>query len=169
MLGIDPEAPDGPIFRRATLEELDAEAFDAVVASRSLHHIHDLAAAIDKVALAPLLVLDEFGWDLLDERTAEWYEGQRRVLVAAGGEPEKLDWPDGWEEEHRGLHTDEAMRSELDRRFEQRHFSWAPYLFRCLGGPVTRELERGLIDAGAISALGFRYAGVARSRAKTSG
>src|SRR5688500_2513925 len=42
VLAIDPEAPEGPIFRRSTIEELDERSpFDAVVASRSLHHVGD--------------------------------------------------------------------------------------------------------------------------------
>ncbi|MGI8421947.1 MAG: class I SAM-dependent methyltransferase, partial [Gaiellaceae bacterium] len=65
VLAIDPVAPEGPIFRQLSLEELrDAGSFDAVVASLSLHHIHDLRAAVDRIAaLAPLLLVNEFGWD----------------------------------------------------------------------------------------------------------
>jgi SAM-dependent methyltransferase len=159
LLAIDPEAPEGEIFQRVTLEELDeASRFDAVVASRSLHHIEDLGAALDKIAgFAPLVVLDEFAWDRLDRRTADWFDGQRRALEAAGHEPEPLE--EDWEAEHAGLHGYQAMRRELDARFEQRYFAWTAYLYRYLGGPATKELEQGLIDAGAINALGFRYAG----------
>ena len=38
-----------------------------------------------------------------------------------------------------------------------------PYLHRLLGGVATEVLEQALIDAGAIQALGFRYAGVVRA------
>jgi SAM-dependent methyltransferase len=159
VLAIDPEAPEGEIFRRVTLEQLDEPGpFDAVVASRSLHHIHDLAAALDKIGrLAPLLVLNEFAWDRMDERTAQWFDGQRRVLEAAGHDPEPLE--EDWEREHEGLHGYEAMRLELDRRFEERYFAWTAYLYGYLGGPATRDLEQTLIDAGAINGLGFRYVG----------
>jgi SAM-dependent methyltransferase len=159
VLAIDPDAPEGAIFRRVTLEELDDPGpFDAVVASRSLHHIHDLGGALDKIAaLAPLLVLNEFAWDLLDERTAEWFDGQRRALEAAGQDPEPLE--EDWEAEHADLHGYEAMRRELDRRFEERYFAWTAYLYGYLGGPATQVLEQALIDADAINALGFRYAG----------
>src|SRR5947209_1193233 len=76
VLAIDPVAPDGPFFRRVRLEELDDPGpFAAVVAGLSLHHVHDLAGALDRIVslLEPggLLVLDEFGWDLLDPPTAE--------------------------------------------------------------------------------------------------
>ena len=162
MTAIDPGAPDGPIFRRIKLEDLEEDSrFDAVIAGRSLHHITDLDAALDKIArLAPLLLLEELAWDRLDPVTADWYERQRRVLLAATQEapPSAEDW----EEEHVGLHGYEAMRRALDARFEERHFSWEPYLYRYLGGPATEVLERTLIDAGAIQALGFRYVGEPR-------
>jgi ubiquinone/menaquinone biosynthesis C-methylase UbiE len=170
VLAIDPEAPDGPIFRRTTLEELGVRRpFDAVVASVSLHHIHDLEAALDKVVslLRPggVLVLNEFGHDLLDEATADWYWGQLRALAAARGTgaPATLrEVCDEWAREHDGLHGYEAMRRELDARFDERHFSWEPYLFHELGGPATEGLERSLIAAGAIQATGFRYVGFRR-------
>ena len=38
---------------------------------------------------------------------------------------------------------------------------WTPFLHRLLGGVATEVLEQALIDAGAIQALGFRWAGVA--------
>jgi SAM-dependent methyltransferase len=162
VTAIDPSAPEGPLFRRLTLEELEPEPFDAAVASRSLHHIHDLGAAVDKLAgLAPLLVLDEFVWDRLDAETGDWYEGQRRVLRAAGREPEGPPAAE-WERKHADLHGYAAMRAELDRRYEERSFSWEPYLYRYLGGEASEALERTLIDTGAIRALGFRYVGMRR-------
>jgi len=84
VLAIDPRAPDGPLYRQITLEELDDPGpFDAVVAGRVLHHIHPLAPALDKLAaLAPHLILDEFAWNHMDEPTIDWYESQHRVLVA---------------------------------------------------------------------------------------
>jgi SAM-dependent methyltransferase len=170
VLAIDPDAPDGPIFRRTTLEELGERGpFDAVVASVSLHHIHDLRAALDKVVslLRPggVLVLNEFGHDLLEEATADWYWGQLRALAAARGTdaPATLtEVREEWAREHEGLHGYEAMRRELDARFDERHFSWEPYLFHELGGPATEGLERSLIAAGAIQATGFRYVGFRR-------
>ena len=43
MVAIDPEAPAGAIFRRTTIEAFDEPGpFGAVVASLSLHHVHEL-------------------------------------------------------------------------------------------------------------------------------
>ena len=149
VLAIDPEPPEGQIFRRATIEELDDSGpFDAVVASRSLHHVHDLAAALDKVAalLRPRgsIVLDEFAWDRLDARSA----------AEVGIDLEE------WREEHEGLHTAGAMLEELGVRFERRSLSWEPYLHREAHQVVSEERERELVDSGRLVAIGFRYVGV---------
>ena len=169
VLAIDPAAPEGAIFRRLKLEDLeDAGAFDAVVAARSLHHVTNLEAGIDRIRelLRPegVLVLDEFAWDRLDEVTAEWFHGQQRALVAAGRLPHAPETLDDcrreWEEEHVGLHGYETMRAALDERFTERSFEWLPYLYRLLDGVAGEGLERTLIDAGAIQATGFRYVGV---------
>jgi len=107
VVAIDPEAPEGLIFRRTTIEEIDDPGpFDAVFASLSLHHVHDLGAALDKLVriLRGPLVLNEHAWDRLEPMTPEW------------------------EEEHTGLHGYGAMRAELDARFEEQFFEWRPYL-----------------------------------------
>ena len=170
VLAIDPVAPEGAIFRRVTLEELDEPGpFDAVVASLSLHHVHELDAALERIAalLAPagVLALDEFAFDRLDEPTADWYHGQLRALAAARGTavPASLDaLLAEWEAEHEGLHGYEAMRPALDARFDERAFAWEPYLHRYLDGVVGEALERTLIEAGAIRATAYRYAGTPR-------
>jgi SAM-dependent methyltransferase len=148
VLAIDPEAPPGPIFRRVAIEDLDGSGpFDAVVAQLSLHHVADLAVALDKVAelLAPegRLLIDDFGWERLDETAA----GRVGIPYAE------------WHEEHEHLHTAEAMLGALDDRFIRRTFSWEPFLFR-EGRRVTgEEDERKLIAEGRVPAVGFRYVG----------
>src|SRR5919201_4541478 len=105
VLGIDPDVSVGERFRTVTLEELDEEPFDAIVAERVFHHVHPLGAALDKVArMAPLFVLDEFAWERMDEPTRDWYEAQHRMLVAAGRDP--LGPPNlaEWRAEHEDLH-----------------------------------------------------------------
>jgi SAM-dependent methyltransferase len=108
VVAIDPEAPEGSIFRRTTIEAFDGRGpFDAVVASRSLHHVEDLGGVLDKLvrllAGGGPLILNEFAWDRREPMTPEW------------------------EEEHAGLHGYGAMRAELDARFEERFFEWRPY------------------------------------------
>jgi hypothetical protein len=170
VLAIDPDAPDGPLYRRITLDELeDPGPYDAVVAGRVLHHVHPLGPALDKLArLAPLLVLDEFAWNHMDERTTDWYEAQHRVLVAAGRDPKGPPDLGDWRAGHSDLHPYETLRAEVDARYEQRFFEWGPYFYRWLEGPATEQLEVALIDAGAIRPIGFRYAGVKRETVRSS-
>jgi SAM-dependent methyltransferase len=156
VLAIDPHAPDGPIFRRTTIEALDETGFDAVVASRSLHHVDDLDLVLAKLAgLAPLLVLDEFVWDRMDEATARWYEEQR----LAGADVPPID---EWKRRHGHLHGFDALRRALTRQFVERRFEWVPYIHRYGHRPGLEPLERELIEAGTIRALGFRFVGVPR-------
>jgi 2-polyprenyl-3-methyl-5-hydroxy-6-metoxy-1,4-benzoquinol methylase len=172
VTAIDPEAPEGPLFRRLTLEEFaEPGPFDAVVASRSLHHVESLAAAFDRIAalLTPggVLVVNEFAKERLAGPTAEWYLGRRRALAAVGGAPAPSSLDDclrEWEHDHADLHGYEAMRAELDARFRERFFAWVPYLHHELAQVAPEAEEQALIDAGAIRATGFRYVGETAER-----
>jgi SAM-dependent methyltransferase len=156
VTAIDPDAPEGEQFRRVSFEDFgEPGPFDAVIAGRSLHHLPELGAALDKIVQLleerGVLILDEFAWDRVDERTADWYYTRRNEPVEG--------WRERWEEEHEDLHTYEAMRSELDGRFRERAFAWLPYFYRDAEANVSEVEERLLIDAGAIRATGFRYVG----------
>ena len=145
VLAIDPHAPAGEPYRQITLEELDDPGpFAAVVAGRVLHHVHPLGPALDKLV-----------------RLA--YESQHRLLVAAGHEPRGWAALDEWRAEHPDLHSEETLRAELDARYETRFFERRSYLHRWLRGPASEALEQTLVDVGAIQALGWLYAGVART------
>jgi len=170
VLAIDPEAPEGPLYRQIALEDLDDPGpFDAVVGGRVLHHVDPLDSALDKLAaLAPLLILDEFAWNHMDEPTIDWYESHHRLLVAAGQTPKGPPDLAEWRARHTGLHTYEVLRAEIDARYDERHFEWRPYFYRWLGGPATESLETGLIEAGAIRPIGFRYAGVRTEAVRSS-
>jgi SAM-dependent methyltransferase len=160
VLAIDPEAPEGSIFRRTTLEELDeAGPFEAAVATYSLHHIESLDWALTRIAslLKPYgnLVIEEFGWDCLDQATAEWYGHQQ-------GKPSVESVLAEWRAEHEGLHGYAEMRRALDERFAERSFEWRPYLYRCLERDDLAPSEREAIARGEIPAVGFRYVGTRR-------
>jgi SAM-dependent methyltransferase len=156
VVAVDPKAPDGAIFRRTTIEELEDEGpFDAAVASLSLHHLHELGAALDKLHSlmrpgAPLLVR-EFAWDLVDEPTARWDYARRG---RDGGLAE-------WRAEHEDLHGFEALRTALDERFTERSFEWTPYLAEYQGTEAHETEERRLIEAGELRAVGIVYVGLA--------
>jgi SAM-dependent methyltransferase len=161
VVAIDPAAPEGDLFQPVSLENFSArEAFDAVVASRSLHHILDLPESVAKIArlLRPggRFVLDEHACDRLDDRTARWSFLHR---VGRADAPSSLTACCAeWEADHDGLHGYAALREQLDRHFVERYFSWMPYLYRELGN-VDEDQERAAIDNGTIQAMGFRYVG----------
>jgi SAM-dependent methyltransferase len=167
VTAIDPEAPAGPPFLRVTLEELEVSGrFDAVVAARSLHHLHDLPAALDKIlellVRGGVLVVDDYAKERVDRPTAEWYHERRRALARSGGRTAPASFDAclrEWQEDEAEIHTYAAMRAELDRCLRERFFAWVPYLFLELADAAPREVEQSLIDAGAIRATGFRYVG----------
>jgi SAM-dependent methyltransferase len=186
VTAIDPRAPEGPIFRSVGIEEFsDAEPFDHVVASLSLHHLEDLGRALDKVvdSLRPggTLVVVEFAWDRIDEATAEWALGRLPATPPSGEHSSWLErcWRgracggEGGDHDHenhtgahfaewaeQGLHDSGRMRAELERRFVEDRFEWVPYLYPDLDETTSEADERAAIDAGAINATGFRYVGV---------
>ena len=167
VTAIDPHAPDGDIFQAVSLEDFaDPEPFDAVVAVRSLHHIHGLDRAVAKMArlLRPggRVVIHEHAWERIDHDTARWYLEQRGAGPHAHAHSAPATAEDcihRWNSDHRDLHTATAMLAELERHFTQLYFDWAPYLHCELAPAVTAEQEQSFIDAGAIQAVGFDFVG----------
>jgi SAM-dependent methyltransferase len=161
VVAIDPRAPAGPIFRQVTLEDFDEDGtFDAAVCERVLHHVDPLPPAVEKLAqLAPAVLVEEFAHERLDEPTRSWYEGQFRLLAAAGVEPDGPPDLGHWRGEHQDLHPSGVVLAALDASFARTHYEERPYLYRWLGGPTSEALEQTLVDTGAIRPLGYRYAG----------
>jgi SAM-dependent methyltransferase len=124
VTAIDPQAPEGTIFRRVGIEEFtDPDPFDHVVASLSLHHIENLGGALDKIAdmlrTGGSLVVVEYAWDRIDEATAEW--ALERLPVASLSE--KPSWLGAaarsgrvGDEEERGLAPNRTSPGGLARR-----------------------------------------------------
>jgi SAM-dependent methyltransferase len=182
VTAIDPQAPEGPIFRRTRIEEFtDPAQFDHVVAILSLHHVEDLGMALSNMAdllrVGGTLVVVEFAWDRIDEATAEW--ALERLPVASLSEkPSWLgrrcqEWARGGARETRapaesyfaewaseeGFHSSRRIRDELGRRFVERLFEWVPYLYPDLREDVSESDESAAIEAGTINATGFCYVG----------
>jgi SAM-dependent methyltransferase len=165
VTAIDPDAPDGPIFRKVSLEAFEeADHFDAVVASRSMHHIENLELGVDKIhaVLRPggVLILNEFAWDQMDEATARWY--LTHVVRPSDKDATLLpeNFPTAWIAEHDGLHTSTAMTDALRRRFQLQFFEWVPYMAEhyLKRNDLVME-EKSLIESQEIKPIGFRYVG----------
>jgi SAM-dependent methyltransferase len=166
-VGVDPEAPEGPDYRRMPFEEYVGQPVDVLVASLSLHHVEDLDLVLDKIRglLVPggTLIVVEWARESMDEATARWCfqrlsaveddtEGwlhrRRREWLESG-----LSWEryrEDWAVRHH-LYTARAIRSGLDARFTTDDVSWGPYYFPELSG-VDRATEQAAIDAGEIRA-----------------
>ncbi len=141
--GVDPRAPAGPRFRQVDFREVDGE-YDAVVAGRVVHHLQPLDAAVDKLAsLAPLLVVDEFAWDLIDPELQAWYEAHHGPDSPG---PESLDQ---WRWRHADLHPHDVLLAALRARYDERTLEWVPYFHRWLGDGVASPDRIGYLWAGS--------------------
>jgi hypothetical protein len=144
-VGVDPRAPSAERYLQIDFRELDGD-FDAAVAARVIHHLHPLDASLDKLAaLAPLLVVDEFAWDLIDADVQAWYEATHRELPHAAGPPSL----DEWRARHSDLHPHGAVLAALRARYEERALEWRPYFPRWLKADVESPDRIGYLWAGA--------------------
>jgi SAM-dependent methyltransferase len=177
-LGVDARVVHWP-------EPLD-EQFEAVLFTRSLHHMHPLAecVAAGVACLAPRgrVVIEDFAFEAVDPRTLAWFTGAVRLLRESGllpGYNELLNdllASDGslaaWEKHHdHDLHLAAAMEAALRRTLTDVAVETAPYLFRYAGAAMANAPERdALVRAlaeqeakriadGAITALGWRLRG----------
>lgn len=171
--GIDPDAPDGPHFRRIDFERSDVPGnLDAVIACTSLHHVADPRVVLDKIAarLRPggLIIVVEWDWEHFDEATAAWsFARLDPADPEAWLEQRRLDWVesgrdwrdyfDEWASEH-GLHPAGMLLDELNERFVEQQRVRGPYVFAELAA-VTESQEQTAIDAGEIRATRIFYVG----------
>ena len=166
MTAIDPEAPAGAIFRPTSLEDFhDQQPFDVVVASRSLHHIADLAEAVKRIhsllISRGLLIVNEFAWDQMDERTAHWYLSHVQEPRPEDGSLLPGKFPDAWIDEHDGLHDSRRMRRALKVLFAEQLWEWVPYIAEhYLQQPKLVGEEAELIRTDKINPLSFRFVGL---------
>jgi SAM-dependent methyltransferase len=190
VTAIDPRAPEGPIFRRVGIEEFaEPGPFDHVVAILSLHHVEDIAGALDKMAdllrAGGTLIAVEFAWDRIDAATAEW--ARARLPAPASGRHSWLErWCRGsahhggdevghlhagahaseWTNEE-GLHPSARILEEIGRRFARRSFAWWPYLYSDLDDTSETD-ELAAIEEGEINATSFCYVGAVKSEGRVS-
>ena len=176
-VGVDPEAPDAPWYRRSMFEEYESPGeLDAVVASASLHHVHDLPAVLKRVESMlrdhGAVVVIEWAWERFDEATARW--------CFARLPPDDPDEEEGWLRRHRdnwlasgqtwdahlqawaveeGLHTGGRIADELQVRFEPTvPVTFGPFTFGGLP-PGAEADERRAIERGEITATRIEFAG----------
>jgi SAM-dependent methyltransferase len=174
VVGVDPEAPEGPWYRRVEFERYDPPGpAQAIVACTSLHHVADVGGVLDRAAGAlaagGMLVVVEWARERFDEATARWCFDR---LPPPSGEHDWLQhrhdqwrasglpW-DGycrtWAEEE-GLHAGQDIVRELDARFDHQLLTYGPYFFPSLAG-ISEDDEQAAIDAQRIQANRIAYVG----------
>lgn len=196
IIGIDssPEAVHearrlGVDARVAHWPEFDDQSFDAILFTRSLHHIHHLDEAIEKAAavLKPtgVVMVEDFAFDEIDWATVEWFYSILALLNTCGRlifDDEdsfgKALWRGNgdfeiWHREHdHDLHPAVKMFSVLKNELTPLMEASAPYLYRYLCpllegneagyGIVSQvfENEKRLAQTGAIKLIGRRFVGM---------
>ena len=170
VLGIDPLAPQGDRFRRILLEDLGVEEgpFDVVVAIRCITSAtsgrRSTGSSRCCAPQARSCSTSTVGISPTRRRsTGSTTSAARSRRPGRKCLPRSTCCATSGAAEHVGLHGFDALRTEVDARFDERAFVRAPFLYRLLGGVAAEVLEQALIDAGAIQALAFRYAGVVRA------
>src|SRR5439155_3463749 len=106
VVAIDPSADAvararerGVMVLEADFLGYDAEPYDAVLFTRSLHHLHPLADAVARARALTRpgghLVAEEFAFERMDHATARWLADQESGLAAEGLVPERPSWGGG--------------------------------------------------------------------------
>lgn len=182
VTAVDPRAPEGEPFVRGAVEDLDPSEhgpFDAAVAVLSLHHLHDMGAALDKIhsLLRPgaVFIVDDFSKEELEDDATAAYSFYQRLALLCGcyrpvkpsaGAVHEGDSFEGWRSRLGGswehIHEGRKVLSALEARFEGRELASGPFLFRDGLDPDLEPLERKLIEAGGIRPIGFRWVGDAQ-------
>ena len=170
--------------RVATWPDFTSGQFDAVLFTRSLHHIHpldeSLRHAADSLVKGGLIIVEDFAYESTDEKTLRWFSSAIRLLEATGllkASDEFLDKVrsrtatlKAWRENHENeLHTAAEIDAQLEKTFHRVATESAAYYFRYIANAITAtkkrdailrafaEQEEMLAADGSIVALGRRF------------
>jgi SAM-dependent methyltransferase len=173
--------------KQARWPDFNEGAYDVVLFTRSMHHMHDLTAAITQARklLAPggRVMVEDFAVDGLTALASEWLYQLLTVLDTAGLiRKEGAEFPnwllqhsgalDSWRTAHgHHLHSGDAMLARLKEHFPRVDTAVAPYLYRYVC-PLLRkdadrrglalrilDLERRFAAVGGMSLIGRRFVG----------
>jgi SAM-dependent methyltransferase len=170
--------------RIAAWPDFEGGLFDAVLFTRSLHHMHPLDKAVQRAAdtlvIGGRLIVEDFAYETADEKTLQWFANVIDQLDGADllvkgddflstlrsrNETLKI-----WRENHEsGLHTAANVFAEIRRVFGETQCEEGAYYFRYLSRAIVptadrdkvlqdlAEQETELIARGTILALGRRF------------
>ncbi len=141
--------------------DIDVETVDCVVFTRSLHHIEQLAQAIDRAADVlrenGILVVEDFAFNVTDRQTMLWFLGLLKsdrigpliepkpdefVTRMLSAEDPFVEWQ---RDKHHDLHSAAAIRQAIETGFEVTREETAPYFYRYLVPVFPESLTAGSI------------------------
>lgn len=169
--------------RIATWPNFADGQFDAILFTRSLHHIHPLAESIKHAAgslvAGGLIIVEDFAYESADEKTLHWFASALRLLEATGllSADESLnkllsktETLEVWRENHEAeLHTAAEIELQLEEVLGRVTREDAAYFFRYIASAITAvekrdailqafaEQEVTLAADGSIIELGRRF------------
>jgi SAM-dependent methyltransferase len=177
--------------RTAAWPDFDDGQFDAVLFTRSLHHMHPLDKAVqraaDSLVIGGRLIVEDFAHETADEKTLQWFADVIDRLDDAGllikGDDflsalrSKTELAKIWRENHESdLHTAANVFAAIRRVFGEAQCEEAPYYFRYLARAIVptanrdktlqnlAEQEAELIAGAMILALGRRFVAERRNK-----
>jgi 2-polyprenyl-3-methyl-5-hydroxy-6-metoxy-1,4-benzoquinol methylase len=148
--------------RIATWPDFNDGQFDAVLFTRSLHHIHPLDESVTRAAKSLTkrgrIIVEDFAYDSVDEKTLRWFRTAIRSLEATGqlipqARDEflekillKTETLNAWQQCHEhDLHTAAEIGAQLERIFDLVIKENSPYYFRYIAGALPSSGKRDAI------------------------
>ncbi len=199
VIAIDSDADAVEAARRDEIEMVHADflafranPFDAIVFTRSLHHLSPLTAAVEQaralVRSAGTILIEDFAFDEMNHATADWLHNELNTLstdgvlntrsegfgaefLSAGGD--LAAWKNHHDSKHQ-IHTAAEMTAGVGRVFQVTERSEAPYCYRYIapmlpddrsGFRILRAVlsrEKSMIERGGIRAIGRRLVAVCK-------
>jgi len=138
--------------RIATWPHFNDDRFDAVLFTRSLHHIHPLDESVERAAESLAeggrVIVEDFAYESADEKTLHWFNSAIRLLEATGllvvGDDflEKIllktETLDAWRQNHEhDLYTAAEIGAQLEKMFSRVLKENAAYYFRYIAGAIA--------------------------------
>lgn len=170
--------------RIATWPDFSDGQFDAVLFTRSLHHIHPLDESVGRAAKSLAeggrIIVEDFAYDSVDEKTLRWFRSTIRLLEATGllivGDEflekilSKTETLNAWQRNHEhDLHTAAEIGAQLEKIFGGEIRENTAYYFRYIAGAIApsekrdailqafAEQEETMAAEGSIVPLGRRF------------
>jgi 2-polyprenyl-3-methyl-5-hydroxy-6-metoxy-1,4-benzoquinol methylase len=146
--------------RIATWPHFNGGQFDAVLFTRSLHHIHPLDESVERAAESLAeggrIIVEDFAYESADEKTLRWFYSAIRLLEATGllvvsdeGLEKillKTETLNAWRQNHEhDLHTAAEIGAQLQKMFGRVIKENAAYYFRYVAGAIAPSEKRNAI------------------------